>query len=196
MGDAPNWCKDGASQSYCHRYHVRDAVPKPRPSSGQDRECPICGANLAITKADKPEVWMVMHCFGTCDTEHLWTPGSIAIADALIATYGVDRLCLGRFGLEKSISNGSAFQPYRSKADPALLAAAARWYAVEKFPREWTGQIIHLAVQGLRECCGEVPADPYALIPYDYGEFRALAGRAGISRFYVERLFTKWCSYR
>ena len=83
-----------------------------------------------------------------------------------------------------------------SAADPALVADAKRWQAIRKLPAKLDGKLMRMCVQALSEGGGDLPGDPYDLLP---GQQRttslALAIRSGIERGYAYRVYRQWMSY-
>jgi hypothetical protein len=176
-----HWCTSGLEQGACHRQHSWGRLPQ-GPGKGNDRECLVCRANFSINPADIPKVWIVGYCHGGCSPE--------VVRDALLR-FGIDPLCLGRFGLPSSQPATAACS---SRTSAATIAAANRWYAVDKLPAGLNDKLRLMCIQAIREGDGSLPGDHYQLLPVNQDDFIALAKRAGVDRAYAYRLYRKWLS--
>jgi hypothetical protein len=145
-----------------------------------NRRCPAHDdddPSLSINPGTKG-MRMVWCCGAGCPAEDVRT--------ALLA-HGADPSCLGRYGTPKRAPAPGT--PYRG-TDSATMAAAKRWYAVQKLP-DINGSLLRMCIQALGEGDGDLPGDPYRLLPVNSDDFYALAKRAGVGK-YRYQLFEKW----
>ena len=71
--------------------------------------------------------------------------------------------------------------------DPAVVADAKRWQAVRKLPDNLNAALCACAFKLISEGDGDLPGDPFVLLPVNSDDFLALAKRAGIERGYAYR---------
>jgi len=77
-------------------------------------------------------------------------------------------------------------------ADPATVADAKRFQAIRKLPRDLNGKLYVMCIQALSEGDGDLPGDPFVLLPVNRDDFLALAKRAGVERRYRYQLYQRW----
>ena len=76
--------------------------------------------------------------------------------------------------------------------DPALVADAKRCHAALKLPTHLSGKMLHMCLVAISEGNGDLPGDPFRLLPWTKKEFLALAARSGIQRGYRYKLWDQW----
>lgn len=182
----PRRCHAGREQpACCDQCVIAEFLPRGKDGDQRNRLCPVHDDEHASLSANPGTrgMWLVWHCKTGCHEED--------VRDALLAR-GAHPSCLGNYGKPRTQSrNDSA--PGRG-TDPAVLADAARWHAVTKlagFP-ELNGQLVRICIQAISEGDGDLPGDPYMLLPADRDDFVALASRAGVDPQYRYRLYRKW----
>jgi hypothetical protein len=178
-------CYLGVMPDPCAYDHIAIRVPIGREGTKSVRQCPCHvdrKASLSINPGKRGQR-IVWHCGAGCD------PGDIRAA---LSGLGVHESCLGRYGLPKR----PAVPGMRiTTADPALVADAKRWNAVLKLPADLHGSLIRMCIQALSEGDGDLPPDPFELLPVNRDDFLALAKRAGIERGYSYRVYRQWLAY-
>jgi hypothetical protein len=177
-------CHLGVTPNPCAWDHVAAVLPIGREGGRSNRLCPCHDDRKASLSVNPGNVHRVVwHCGAECD------PGDIR---AELLARGVDESCLGRYGLPRRLA-----QPGMRviAQDPALVAAAKRWYAVAKLPGDLSGALLRMCIQALSEGDGDLPGDPYELLPVNRDDFLALAIRSGIERGYAYRVYRQWMTY-
>jgi hypothetical protein len=173
-----------ARPEVCAYEHVANRVPKGREGDRSNRLCPCHDDRKASLSINPGRVHRVVwHCGAECD------PGDIRAA---LLALGVDETCLGRYGLSKRLVVPGLRVIGQ---DPALVAAAKRYEAILKLPGDLNGSHLRMCIQALSEGDGDLPGDPYELLPVNLDDFRALAMRCGIERGYAYRVFRQWMAY-
>jgi hypothetical protein len=177
-------CHLGLAPNPCAWDHVAALVPKGREGSRSVRLCPCHDDRKASLSINPGRVHRVVwHCGAECD------PGDIR---AELLGLGVDPSCLGNYGLpRRTIQPGMRVVGH----DPALTADAKRWHAVRKLPADLNGSLLRMCVQAISEGDGDLPGDPYELLPVNRDDFLALALRAGVERGYAYRVYRQWMVY-
>ena len=177
-------CHLGTTPNPCAWDHVAARVPKGREGTRSVRLCPVHDDRKASLSINPGRVHRVVwHCGAECD------PGDIRAA---LLDLGVHESCLGRYGLPKrAVVPGLRVVGH----DPALVADAKRWQAVAKLPAKLDGKLMRVCIQALSEGDGDLPGDPYELLPVNRDDFLALALRAGIERGYAYRVYKQWTAY-
>ena len=168
----------------CAWDHVAAALAPGREGSRSVRLCPCHDDRKASLSVNAGRiVRVVWNCGAECD------PGDVRAA---LLDLGVDESCLGRYGLPKR----TAVPGLRIVGqDPALVAAAKRYEAILKLPGDLNGSLLRMCIQALSEGDGDLPGDPYKLLPVNRDDFLALALRGGIERGYAYRVFRQWMAY-
>lgn len=177
-------CHLSTAPNPCAWIHVAAALPIGREGSKAVRLCPCHDDRKASLSVNPGRIHRVVwNCGAECD------PGDIRAA---LLARGVDESCLGRYGLPKRLA-----QPGMRviAQDPALVAAAKRWYAVLKLPAGLSDAMRRMCIQALSEGNGDLPGDPYELLPVNKDDFLALAKRTGIERGYAYRVYRQWITY-
>jgi len=174
-------CHLGLLPNPCAWNHVAAALPIGREGSQSNRACPCHDDRKASLSINPGKiVRVVWNCGAECD------PGDIR--DALLGL-GVNESCLGRYGLPKrAVVPGMRVQ----YADPATVADAKRFQAIRKLPRDLNGKLYVMCIQALSEGDGDLPGDPFVLLPVNRDDFLALAKRAGVERRYRYQLYQRW----
>jgi hypothetical protein len=178
-------CHLGATPKVCAYEHVAARVPPGREGDKANRACPCHDdrkASLSINPGRYGQriIWC---CGAECD------PGDIRAA---LVGYGVHESCLGRYGLPKRL----AVPGVRiMSADLATVADAKRWQATRKLPAKLNASLKLMCEQALSEGDGDLPGDPYELLPVNRDDFLALANRSGIERGYAYRVYRQWMTY-
>ena len=174
-------CHLGLNPDPCAYEHVAARVPKGREGDKSNRLCPCHDDRKASLSINPGKIHRIVWCCGAeCD------PGDIR---AELLGLGVDESCLGRYGLPRRLAvPGMRVQGH----DPALVADAKRWHAVAKLPRSLNGKLYRMCVQAISEGDGDMPGDPFVLLPGNQAAFLALAKRTGIERGYAYRVYEQW----
>ena len=177
-------CHLGHSPDPCAYDDVASHVPKGSEGNRSNRLCPCHDDRKASLSINPGKIHRVVwHCGAECDD------GDIRAA---LLDLGVDPSCLGRFGLPKrQVQPGMRIAGY----DPALVAAAKRWYAAAKLPHNLSGHLLKMCIQAISEGDGDLPGDPFRLLPVNSDDFKALAARTGIERSYRYKLYRQWLRY-
>lgn len=177
-------CHLGVAPNPCAWDHVAAILPRGIEGSKSVRLCPCHDDRKASLSINPGRVHRVIwHCGAECD------PGDIRAA---LLELGVDESCLGRYGLPKrAVVPGLRV----TGQDPALVADAKRWHAMLKLPADLSGKLMVMCRQAISEGDGDLPGDPYELLPVDRDDFLALARRAGIERGYAYRVYRQWMAY-
>lgn len=177
-------CRLGAAPGACAYDHVAAALPRGTEGSRSNRLCPCHDDRKASLSINPGRIQRVIwHCGAECD------PGDIRAA---LLDRGVDESCLGRYGLPKrAVVPGLRVLGH----DPALVADAKRWQAVLRLPADVTGSLLRMCIKAISEGDGDLPGDPYKLLPVNRDDFLALAIRAGIERGYAYRVYRQWMAY-
>lgn len=174
-------CHLGLMPDRCAYEHVAVRVPIGLQGTKSVRQCPCHvdrKASLSINPGHTQRV--VWRCGAECSEAD--------IRDALL-DLGVHESCLGRYGLPKRlVVPGLRVQGY----DPALVADAKRLAAILKLPRDLNGKLLVMCIQAISEGDGDLPGDPFVLLPVNADDFYALADRAGIDSKYKYRLYKQW----
>ena len=184
MAPDKSLCHLGLSPDPCAYVHVAAALPRGREGDKSNRQCPCHDDRKASLSINDGKIQrIVWRCGAECD------PGDIR---AELLGRGVDPSCLGNYGLPKrAVVPGMRVIGH----DPALVADAKRWQAVAKLPAKLSGQLMRMCIQALSEGGGDLPGDPYELLPVNRDDFLALASRAGIERGYAYRVYKQWVAY-
>lgn len=177
-------CHLSLAPNPCAWDHVASHVARGSEGSRGVRLCPCHDDRKASLSINPGRVHRVVwHCGAECD------PSDIRAA---LLDLGVDESCLGRYGLPKrAVVPGLRVLGQ----DPALVADAKRYHAILKLPAELNGSLLRMCIQALSEGGGDLPGDPYELLPVNLDDFRALAMRCGIERGYAYRVFRQWMAY-
>ena len=177
-------CHLGLTPNPCAWDHVAAMLPKGVEGSRSNRLCPCHDDRKASLSINPGRIQRVVwNCGAECD------PGDIR---AELLARGVHESCLGRYGLPKrAIAPGLRVQGH----DPVLVAAAKRYYAIVKLPADLNGSLLRMCIQAIIEGDGDLPGNPYELLPVDRDEFLTLAQRAGVERGYAYRVFKQWMAY-
>lgn len=178
-------CHLGLAPETCAYEHVAARVPRGREGDKSNRACPCHDdrkASLSINDGRHGQriVWC---CGAGCD------PGDIRAA---LLGLGVDDSCLGNYGLPKRVLVPGMRV---TTADLAVIADAKRWQATRKLPASLNGSLRLMCEQALSEGDGDLPGDPYKLLPVNRDDFLALAIRSGIERGYAYRVYKQWMAY-
>jgi hypothetical protein len=181
----------------CAHAHVRDALPKPHPLNGDDRECPECQGNLSINPADNSRAHILITCHGQAHCTES-AAGRAHLRDLLIGKHDIDERCLGPFGLGGDGPTATLPRTPRREASPELLAAARRDGAYSQLIETSGGirnpSILRMCLQAIAESDGDVSGEADQLIPADRAQFIALARRTGIPRQQANTLAERWFS--
>jgi len=159
----------------------------PRGVSGDDhnRLCPCHDdrrASLSINPGDV--VRIVWHCGAGCDPEDV---------RAALEALGAGESCLGTYGLPKrAIVPGLRIPGH----DPVMVADVKRYHAILKLPVDLAGHFYKMCVVAIAEGDGDLPGDPFRLLPDTRAEFIALARRCGFERSYCRKLWLRWSEER
>jgi hypothetical protein len=174
-------CHLGLTPNPCAWDHVAAALPKGREGDRSNRLCPVHDDRKASLSINPGRIQRVVwNCGAECD------PGDIRAA---LLDRGVHESCLGRYGLPKrTVTPGLRVQ----YADPATVADAKRWQAIRKLPHDLNGKLYLMCVQAIEEGDGDLPGDPFRLLPVNWDDFLGLAERAGIDPKYKYRLLKQW----
>ena len=174
-------CHLGFLPDACAYRHVAAALDKGIGGDKSNRLCPCHDDRKASLSVNPGKIHRVVwHCGAECD------PGDIRAA---LLDRGVHESCLGRYGLPGRLAvPGMRIQGH----DPALVADAKRWHAVAKLPRSLNGKLYRMCVQAISEGDGDMPGDPFVLLPGNQAAFLALAKRTGIERGYAYRVYEQW----
>lgn len=174
-------CALGLPPPECASAHVAARLPAGQGGDRRNRLCPCHDDRKASLSINAGRIQRVIwHCGAGCD------PADIRAA---LRGLGVDEGCLGRYGLpRRAVSPGLRVAGH----DPGMVADAKRWHAVLKLPRDLNGALLRMCVQAIAEGDGDLPGDPYRLLPVNMDDFLGLAGRAGIERGYRYRLYKQW----
>jgi len=177
-------CHLGLLPNPCAWNHVAAALPIGREGSQSNRACPCHDDRKASLSINPGKiVRVVWNCGAECD------PGDIR--DALLGR-GVDESCLGRYGLPKrTVVPGLRIVGH----DPALVADAKRYHAIVKLPAGLNGSLLRMCIKAISDGDGDLPGDPYELLPVNMDDFLALAKRTGIERGYAYRVYKQWMTY-
>jgi hypothetical protein len=172
-------CSAGHTAGEC-RDTLLSLLPNTKGRNG-NRLCPAhddTDPSLSVNPGTKG-MWLVWCCGAGCSPEDVRTA---------FIRIGADERCLGKYGMPKrAVAPG---MPYRS-ADTATVAAAKRWHAARKLPPELNGRLLLMCMQALEEGDGDLPGDPYRLLPVNSDDFYALARRAGVGH-YRYQMYEKW----
>lgn len=183
MADSP--CHLGIAPDPCAYIHVAAALERGTGGGKSLRRCP-CHADSKASLSINP---------GTQGQRVVWKCGagcSAADIRAALLAKGIHESCLGRYGLPKR----TAVPGLRvTGTDPAVVADAKRWQAVLKLPADLSAALLRMCVQALSEGNGDLPGDPYELLPVNKDDFLALAKRTGIERGYAYRVYRQWMTY-
>jgi hypothetical protein len=178
-------CHLGLAADRCAYEHVAARVPKGTQGDKSNRSCPCHDdrkASLSINPGDRG-MRVVWRCNAGCWFED--------IRVALLGL-GIHESCLGTYGLPKrTVVPGMR----TTTADLAVIADAKRYQAVRKLPVKLSDSLRLMCIQAISEGDGDLPGDPYELLPVNLDDFRALAMRAGIERGYTYRVFRQWMAY-
>lgn len=177
-------CHLGLAPNPCAWDHIAAALARGTEGSKSVRLCPCHDDRKASLSINPGRIHRVVwNCGAECD------PGDIR---AELLGLGVDESCLGRYGLPKrAVMPGMRV----TSADPATVADAKRWQAIAKLPAKLDGKLMRMCIQALSEGGGDLPGDPYELLPVNRDDFLALAIRSGIERGYAYRVYRQWMSY-
>ena len=176
-------CHLGATPNPCAWDHVASHVARGREGSRSVRLCPCHDDGKASLSINPGRVHRVVwHCGAECSETDI---------RAALLDLGVHESCLGRYGLPMHCRP----RPAHRRPGSALVAAAKRYEAILKLPGDLNGSLLRMCIQALSEGGGDLPGDPYELLPVNLDDFRALAGRAGIERGYAYRVFRQWMAY-
>jgi hypothetical protein len=178
-------CVHGRDPDECSASCLAALLPRGAGGGKHYRLCPChddSRASLSINAGTKG-MRIIWCCGAGCSFEDVC---------AALESRGADPSCLGRYGLPKRLA-----QPGMriTGQDPALVAAAKRWYAVAKLPASLNGSLLRMCIQALSEGNGDLPGDPYELLPVNRDDFLALAKRAGIERGYAYRVYRQWMTH-
>ena len=176
-------CPNGHDAATCADL-IAALFPRGKGGTKRNRLCPChddTEASLSFNPGTKG-MWLVWCCGAGCSHEGIR-------AEAL--DRGADPGCLGNYGLPKrAIQPGMRITGY----DPVLVASAKRWHAIQKLPADLNGSLLQMCIQAIGEGDGDLPGDPFRLLPVNSDDFYALAKRAGLGR-YRYQLFAKWLRY-
>lgn len=177
-------CHLGLTPNPCAWDHVAARVAKGREGSRSVRLCPCHDDRKASLSINPGRVHrIVWNCGAECD------PGDIRAA---LLDLGVDESCLGRYGLPKrTVVPGLRLVGQ----DPALVANSKRYHAIVSLPGDLNGSLRLMCIKAISEGDGDLPGDPYKLLPVNRDDFLALALRSGIERGYAYRVFKQWMAY-
>lgn len=179
-------CHLGLTADRCAYEHVADRVPKGVSGDKSNRSCPAHDdrrASLSINSGDFVRVrWK---CQAGC------SPEDVRVA---LLGLGVDESCLGTYGLPKRVLVPGMRV---TTADLAVIADAKRYRAIRRLPASLNGNasLRLMCEQAIDEGDGDLPGDPYKLLPVNRDDFLALAQRAGIERGYAYRVYRQWLAY-
>jgi hypothetical protein len=178
---ATSLCHLGMKPDPCAYEHVAAVLPIGREGTKSVRLCPVHDDRKASLSINPGRVVRVVwNCGAECD------PGDIRAA---LLGLGVDESCLGRYGLpRRTLQPGMQIIGH----DPALVADAKRLHAIDKLPRTLNGKLYIMCVQAVIEGDGDLPPDPFVLLPVNADDFVALAKRSGIERRYRYELYKRW----
>lgn len=180
-------CHLGALPEVCAYKHVAALVPPGREGDKSNRACPChddCKASLSINYGRHGQR-IVWHCKTGCSAED--------VRGALLGL-GIDESCLGFYGLPKRVLvPGMRVMT----ADLAVIADAKRYQAIRRLPASLNGNasLRLMCEQAIDEGDGDLPGDPYRLLPVNRDDFLALAIRSGIERGYAYRVYKQWTAY-
>lgn len=180
--DSP--CHLGLHPDRCAYEHVAARVPKGSQGDKSNRLCPVHDDRKASLSINPGKIHRVVwHCGAECSEAD--------IRDALL-DLGVHPSCLGNYGLpRRTVAPGLRIVGH----DPALVADAKRYHAIYKLPADLNGSLLRMCIQAISEGDGDLPGDPYRLLPVNRDDFLALAQRTGLERGYAYRVFRQWMSY-
>ena len=178
------YCDLGREPLSCVRTDIAAVLPKGIGGNDQKRLCPVhddTEASLYIDAGSKGQrcVWC---CYAGCSREDI---------RAALLDLGIDEKCLGDYAKVvplRAVVPGLRVHGY----DPGMVADAKRWHAVLKLPTNTAGKLLIMCRQAIAEGDGDLPGDPFRLLPCTEDEFKALAARAGIERSYRYRLWKQW----
>jgi hypothetical protein len=178
-------CHLGLTPEDCAVRHVAAQLGKGIEGDDHNRLCPAHDdrkASLSINAGSRG-MRIVWCCGAGCDA---------ADVRAGLLAHGVDESCLGRYGLPKrAIVPGMRI----IGQDAALVADSKRYHAIRKLPGDLNGSLLRMCIQAISEGGGDLPGDPYRLLPVNRDDFLALAQRTGLERGYAYRVFRQWMAY-
>lgn len=174
-------CAHGRDPAACSVLCLARLLPRGANGDDHNRSCPCHDdrrASLSINPGDV--VRIVWHCGAGCDPEDV---------RAELEALGAAESCLGTYGQSKrAIVPGMRIAGH----DPALVADVKRWHAVLKLPSDLAGHLYKMCVQAIAEGDGDLPGDPFRLLPETKPEFIAAARRCGFERSYCRKLWLRW----
>lgn len=176
------FCDVGREPDDCVVIDIASWLPIGIDGNDNKRLCPChddTEASLSINAGKKGQR-VVWNCHAGCAREDV----RLALIDL-----GISERCLGDYAKPlRLIVPGMQVQGY----DPALVADSKRLHAIAKLPASLSGHYYKMCVQAILEGDGDLPGDPFRLLPVDQAEFVALAARAGIERSYRYKLWARW----
>lgn len=174
-------CAHGRDPAACSTLCLAALLPRGANGDAHNRLCPCHDDRRASLSINPGKVQRtVWHCGAECD------PGDIRAA---LERLGADPSCLGGFGRPKRLIVPGMRVPGH---DPALVADVKRAHAIFKLPMDLAGHLYKMCVQAIAEGDGDLPGDPFRLLPDTQPEFMALARRCGFERSYCRKLWLRW----
>jgi hypothetical protein len=177
-------CTLGRDPARCAVTDIAAVLPKGIGGNDHKRLCPChddTEASLYIDAGSRGQriVWC---CYAGCDKTD--------IRMALLAL-GVDESCLGNYGRPeppRTIVPGLRTEGH----SPGITADAKRWQAMWKLSGDLPGKLFVMCRQAIAEGDGDLPGDPFRLLPRTRTEFIGLARRSGIQHSTRYALWDFW----